>query len=46
MSLQQGGSDYRPLAIPLHLTSISERNTQEGNTKIWNLAIKQTQPNN
>jgi hypothetical protein len=30
MSLQQGRSDYGPLDIPLHLTSTTKGNTQEG----------------
>jgi len=46
MSLQQGRSDYGPLAITLHPTSTTEGNTREGYTKTWNLANKRARPNN
>jgi hypothetical protein len=42
MSLQEGRTDYGPLDKPLHLASTSKGNTQEGNTKSWKLASKQT----
>jgi hypothetical protein len=46
MSLSQGRSDNGSFAIPLHFTSKSEGNTQEGDTKKWKLACKQTHSNN
>jgi hypothetical protein len=46
MPMQQGRSGYEPFAIPLHLTSTSKGNTQEGNNETWKLTNKQTRPNN
>jgi len=46
MSLQQGRSDYGPLALTLHPTSTSKGNNQEGYTKTRNLANKQKLSNN
>jgi hypothetical protein len=46
MFLQQGRSDYGPLAVPLHPTSTTKGNIREGYAKTWNLANKQTRSNN
>jgi len=46
MSLQEGGSDYRPPDISLHPSSTTKGKTREGYISTWDLVNKQTGTNN